>query len=130
MQGADSVANTDRTRQRHIVDAFLAASRGGNFEALLAVLDPDVIFRADPTAVTMGASAEVRGATAVAGTFSGRAQAAQPALIDGTLGLAVAIDGQLRVVLNLTIAGGKITGIEAIADHERIRALDLELLDS
>ncbi len=130
VQGANAVAETNRTRQRHIVDAFLAASRGGNFEALLAVLDPDVVFRADPTAVTMGASAEIRGAAAVAGAFSGRAQAAQPALIDGAMGLAVAIDGQLRVVLNLTIAGGKITGIEAIADHQRIRTLNLELLDS
>ena len=130
VQGANAVTETNRTRQRHIVDAFLAASRGGNFEALLAVLDPDVVFRADPTAVTMGASAEVRGAAAVAGAFSGRAQAAQPALIDGAMGLAVAIDGQLRVVLNLTIAGGKITGIEAIADHQRIRTLNLELLDS
>ncbi|PSH67866.1 RNA polymerase subunit sigma-70 [Phyllobacterium brassicacearum] len=130
VQGANAVAETNRTRQRHIVDAFLAASRGGNFEALLAVLDPDVVFRADPTAVTMGASAEIRGAAAVAGAFSGRAQAAQPALIDGAMGLAVAIDGQLRVVLNLTIAGGQITGIEAIADHQRIRTLNLELLDS
>ncbi|ATU92049.1 sigma-70 family RNA polymerase sigma factor [Phyllobacterium zundukense] len=127
VQGANAVADSDRTRQRQVVDAFLAASRGGNFEALLAVLDPDVVFRADPTAVNMGASAEVRGAAAVAGAFSGRAQGAQPALVDGGMGLVVEIGGQLRVVLNLTIVGGKITGIEAIAEPERLRALNLEL---
>lgn len=130
VQGANTVADTDRTRQRQVVDAFLAASRGGDLNALLTVLDPDVVFRADRTAVNMGASAEVRGAAAVAATFSGRAQGAQPALVDGAMGLAVAIGGQLRVVLHLTIARGKIVGIEAVADPERLDQLELEILDA
>jgi RNA polymerase sigma factor (sigma-70 family) len=130
VQGENTVANADRTRQRQVVDAFLAASRGGDFNALLAVLDPDVVFRADRTAMTLGAAAEVRGAAAVAGAFSGRAQGARPALVNGAMGLVVAFDGQLRVVLNLTIAGGKIIGIDAVADPERLGQLELEVLSN
>ncbi|MEK1854844.1 MAG: sigma-70 family RNA polymerase sigma factor [Phyllobacterium sp.] len=129
VQGENTVSSADRSRQRQVVDAFLAASRGGDFNALLAVLDPDVVFRADRTAVALGASAEVRGAAAVAGTFSGRAQGARPALIDGGMGLVVAVGGQLRVVLNLTIADGRIVGIDAVADQERLGQLDLEILN-
>jgi RNA polymerase sigma factor (sigma-70 family) len=129
VQGENPVASADRTRQRQVVDAFLTASRGGDFNALLAVLDPDVVFRADRTAVTLGASAEVRGAAAVAGTFSGRAQGARPALVDGGMGLVVVVDGQLRVVLNLTIVDGRIAGIDAVADPEHLRQLDLEILN-
>jgi Sigma-70 region 2 len=86
VQGAVTVPD-DVTRQREVVDAFLAASRGGDFDALLAVLDPDVVLRADRAAVHAGASSEVRGAAAVADTFSGRARAAQPALVNGAVGL-------------------------------------------
>src|SRR5712692_3270342 len=74
VQGAATVPDTDRVRQREVVGAFLAASRGGDFAALLALLDPDVGLRADPEAVRVGAAKEVRGATAVANTFSGRAR--------------------------------------------------------
>src|SRR2546430_4196538 len=98
VQGAATVPDADLTLQREVVDAFLAASRGGNFDALLAVLDPDVVVRADSAAVRMGASREVRGAAAVAKTFSGRARAAQPALVDGAVGLVWAPGGRLRVV--------------------------------
>jgi RNA polymerase sigma factor (sigma-70 family) len=128
VQGAPSAPDADVARQRKVVDAFLAASRGGDFEALLAVLDPDVVFRADPTAVRMGGLAEIRGAAAVAETFKGRAQAAKPALIDGAVGLAVILGGQLRIALNLTIAGDRIVGIEAVADPERLRQSDLTVL--
>src|SRR5687768_13933343 len=86
-QGAVTVPDADLTRQRKVVDAFLAASRGGDLDALLAVLDPDVVLRADRAAVHTGASKEVRGAAAVADTFSGRARAAQPALVNGAVGL-------------------------------------------
>src|SRR5438045_2249070 len=82
VQGA-TMSDVDLTRQREVVDAFLAASRGGDFDALLAVLDPDVVLRADPASVNMGSSREVRGAPAVAKQFSGRARAAQPALVNG-----------------------------------------------
>src|SRR5436190_416876 len=82
VQGA-TVPEADLARRRAVVDAFLAASRGGDFEALLAVLDPDVVLRADEAVARSGAPREVRGAAGVAGTFSGRARAAQPALVDG-----------------------------------------------
>src|SRR5438132_10658199 len=85
VQGADAVHDADLRRQRQVVNAFLAASRSGNFDALLAVLDPNVLLRADPAAVNAGATREVRGAPAVAGTFSGRARFAQPALVDGAV---------------------------------------------
>jgi RNA polymerase sigma-70 factor (ECF subfamily) len=129
VQGAPAAPDADVTRQRKIVDAFLAASRGCDFEALLAVLDPDVVFRADPVAVRMGGSPEIRGAAAVAETFKGRAQAAKPALINGAVGIAVIFGGRLRIALNLTITGDRIVGIEAVADPERLRQFDLTVLE-
>src|SRR2546426_4921669 len=96
-QGAALVSEPALPRQRKVVDAFLAASRGGDFEALLAVLDPEVVLRADRAAVQIGASGEVRGAAAVARTFAGRAKEAQPALIDGAAGLVGAPGGRPRV---------------------------------
>lgn len=128
VQGAAPTRGVGFARQRKLVDAFLAASRGGDFEALLTVLDPEVVFRADATAVRMGSFAEIRGATAVAETFRGRAQGAQPALVDGMVGLVVAPAGRLRVVLGLTIAHGRIVAIDAIADPARLRQLDLAVL--
>jgi RNA polymerase sigma-70 factor (ECF subfamily) len=128
VQGAATTPDADRARKRQVVDAFLAASRAGDFEALLAVLDPDVVFRADTTAVRMGGTAEIRGAAAVAGTFRGRAQAAQPALVDGEVGLVVAPGGRLRIALRLTITDGRIAAIEAIADPERLGRLDVAVL--
>jgi RNA polymerase sigma-70 factor (ECF subfamily) len=94
VQGAAAEPDADRTRQREVVDAFLAPSRGGDFDALLAVLDPDVVVRADSAAVQAGASREVRGAAAVAETFKGRAGAAQPALVNGAVGLVWAPGGK------------------------------------
>ena len=129
VQGAPSPPDADVTRQRKVVDAFLAASRGGDFEALLAVLDPDVIFRADPVAVRMGGLPEIRGAAAVAETFKGRAQAAKPALIDGAVGIAVIFGGRLRIALSLTITDDRIVGIEAVADPERLRGFDVTVLN-
>ena len=128
MQGTPTPLDADTSRQKTIVDAFLAASRGGDFEGLLAVLDPDVIFRADEAAQRLGSLAEIRGAAAVAETFKGRAQAARLALVDGALGLAVILGGQLRVVLRLTISDERITGMEAVADSEAIAKLDVEVL--
>jgi RNA polymerase sigma-70 factor (ECF subfamily) len=129
VQGTPAVPDPDVTRQRKVVDAFLAASHNGDFEALLAVLDPDVVFRADHAAVRLGGLAEIRGAAAVANTFKGRAQAAKPALIDGAVGLAVIMGGQLRIALNLTIADDRIVAIEAVADPERLSGIDLAVLN-
>ena len=127
VQGAAAVPETDPVRQREVVDAFLAASRGGDFDALLAVLDPLVVLRADHAAA-QAASSEVRGAAAVANTFSGRARFAQPALVNGAVGAAWAPGGLPRVVSGFTIARGKIAEINLVADPERLRQLDLAVL--
>ena len=129
VQGTPVVADADFSRKRKIVEAFLAASRGGDFEGLLAVLDPDVAFRADDAAQRLGSLAEIHGAAAVAETFKGRAQAARSALVDGALAIAVILGGQLRVVLRLTIAGDRIAAVEAVADAERLGQLDVEVLE-
>ena len=115
-------------RQKNIVDAFLKASREGDFEGLLAVLDPDVVFRADAAAQRLGSLAEIRGAAAVAEVFKGRAQAARPALVDGTLAVAVIVGGQLRIVLRLTISGERISAVEAVAEDERLGSFDVTVL--
>ena len=129
VQGADPASDVDVRRQREVVDAFLAASRGGNFDALLALLDPDVVVRSDQAAVLVGAAAEVRGANAVAQTFVGRARAAQLALIDGAPGAVWAPDGEPRVVFAFTLAAGKIVGIEMLADPDHLRSLTVAILD-
>ena len=129
VQGTAAVPDPDLTRQRAVVDAFLAASRGGDFGALLAVLDPAVVVRADRAAVLAGADREVRGAPAVADTFSGRARLARPALVDGAAGAVWAPGGRPRVVFAFTIAGGRIVEIDLLADPERLRQLDLAVLD-
>jgi RNA polymerase sigma factor (sigma-70 family) len=128
VQGAPAVADADLDRRRRIVEAFLAASRGNDFEGLLAVLDPDVVMRSDATAIQMGGPAEIRGAAAVAAAFKGRAQAAKPALADGALAVAVIVAGQLRIVLRLTFNGDRIAGIAAVADAAEIGETDLEVL--
>lgn len=126
VQGA-SADKADVARQHEIVDAFLTASREGNLERLLTLLDPDVVFRADQVAAKMGGITELRGAAAVAATFKGRAQAAKPALVDGTAGVAVILGGTLKIVLSLTFAGERIAGIEAIADPVRIAKLNVDI---
>jgi RNA polymerase sigma-70 factor (ECF subfamily) len=128
VKGADVDRGAPPSRQREVVDAFLAASRDGNFDALLALLDPDVVLRADAAAVQAGASAEVRGAAAVAETFSGRARFAQPALIDGAAGAVWAPGGTPRVVFGFKIARGKIVEIELLADAERLGQLGLVVI--
>ena len=127
MQGSPP-PDADFGRQKNIVDAFLKASREGDFEGLLAVLDPEVVLRADHAAQRLGSLAEIRGATAVAEVFKGRAQAARPALVDGSLALAVIFGGQLRIVVRLNISGERISAIEAIADAEQIGEFDVTLL--
>jgi hypothetical protein len=129
VQAAATVPDADLARQRQVVNAFLAASRGGDFDALLTLLDPDVVFRADLAAVRAGASEEVSGAAAVADTFSGRARAAQPALVNGAAGAVWAPGGRPRVVFGFTITRGKIVAIDVLADPERLRQLDLAVLD-
>jgi RNA polymerase sigma factor (sigma-70 family) len=126
VQGAPA-PDADRGRQRAVVDAFLAASREGDFEALVALLDPEVVLRADPAAVRTGADAEVRGAAAVAGTFSGRARAARPALVDGVPGAMWAPGGQPRVVFAFTVRHGLIVRIDLLADPGHLARMDLSV---
>jgi RNA polymerase sigma-70 factor (ECF subfamily) len=125
VHGAGTVPDTDLVRQREAVGAFLAASRHGDFDALLAMLDPDVLLRADGAAVSLGAPREARGAAEVAGTFSGRAQVAQLALVNGVAAAVWAPRGQPRVVFAFTITRGKITRIDMLADAELLRQLDV-----
>ena len=128
VRGGTPATDPDTATRRRVIEAFLAASRDGDFSALLAVLDPEVVFRADPTAMQGGAAREVRGAAAVAGVFLGRAQAARAALVDGAVEVLVAPLGHLLLVLGVTIADGRITGIDAIADPERLRRMELTVL--
>jgi len=128
VQGTAPATDADPARQRQVVAAFLTASRGGDFDALLALLDPDVVLRADSAAVRIGAAGEVRGAADVAETFSGRARAAQPALVNGAPGLVWGMGGQPRMVFAFTIMDGDIVAIDMIADPEHVARLDLEIL--
>jgi RNA polymerase sigma-70 factor (ECF subfamily) len=133
VQGAasDEDIESDVTRQRAVVEAFLAASRNGDFEGLVALLDPHVVLRADSTAVNRpraNLQPEVRGALAVAGAFAGRAAGAQTALIEGFVGAVWAQGGRPRAVFDFRVAHGKIVAIEVVADPERLGQLELEVL--
>ncbi len=130
VQDASSTKEADLTRQRHVIDAFLTASRVGDLQALLAVLDPEALFRPDAVAAQMGSVSELRGRAAVAATFNGRAQAARAAIIDGAIGAVVVIAGQLRIALRFTLnENNLVTAVDAMADPERLRALDIVLIE-
>jgi RNA polymerase sigma-70 factor, ECF subfamily len=132
VQGEITVPDADLARQREVVDAFLAASREGDFDALLEVLDPDVVLRADRGAVPPGASRVVRGARAVAESalsFSQMAPFARPALVNGAAGLVAAPHGRPFSVMGFTVAGGRIVEIDILADPARLSGLDLAVLD-
>ncbi len=121
---------TDLAHQRRLVDAFLAAARDGDFDALLALLDDDVELHVDATAA--GTPTTIRGADAVAANahaFSANARFAEPALVDGAVGIVVAPLGRLALVLRFGIAGDRISDIDIVADPMRLHALDLALLD-
>jgi RNA polymerase sigma factor (sigma-70 family) len=124
VQHTDAQHGPDRLRQSRLVDAFLAAARGGDFSALVQLLDPDAVLRADAAAVHAGAPEQVRGAEAIA-AFSMRARGAQAALVDGVPAAAWMPRGQLRVALLFTFSGDRIAAIEAVAEPERLATLDL-----
>lgn len=134
VRGAETTKPADLERQRAVVDAFLAATRSGNFEALLAVLDPDVVVRHDLTGMEIrGAQTAARrfsrGAQAAALRPSARTQGAQAALVNGSVGIVVARRGRLLFVFNFTIRDDKIVEIEAVADPARLRQLHIAVLD-
>jgi RNA polymerase sigma factor (sigma-70 family) len=130
IQGADTAPDTDLTHQREVVDAFFAAARHGDFDALVAVLDPDVVARTDGGP---GASTILRGAAAVASNalaYAQRAPFLQPALINGIAGVVVAPAGRPVSIMAFVVRRGRIVAIDALADRERLRQVDLTVLDS
>jgi RNA polymerase sigma factor (sigma-70 family) len=127
VQGATPEPDADLTRQREVVDAFFAAAREGDFEALVAVLDPDVVLRSDGGVARPAASALVQGARAVAEralTFAHLSPFVRPALVNGVAGVVVAPRGRPFSVVSFTVVGGKIVAIDALADPARLRRLE------
>jgi RNA polymerase sigma factor (sigma-70 family) len=129
VKGAEIPADLDLARQREVVDAFFAAARGGDFAALVAVLDPDVVLRIDAGAAHAAASMVVRGADAVARqALTGlaaalRAVELQPALVNGAAGMIMSRRGRPLTVMGFTIADGKIAEIDAVADPKRLQRI-------
>jgi RNA polymerase sigma-70 factor (ECF subfamily) len=129
VRGATPAAEPDLGRQREVLDAFLAASRGGDFEALLALLHPDVVLRADSGALVRGAavSKALQGAKAVAEQalmFARFAQSTELVLVNGSVGVVNAPQGHVQSVMGVTIADGRITGMYILADPERLERLE------
>ena len=133
VRGQAPIPDTDLDRQRAVVDAFLAAAREGDFEALLELLDPDVVLRADSGALPPPATQEVRGAQAVArlaAAFSAVARFSRPALVNGAMGLVTTTPrGKPYSVMGFTITHGRIVEIDILADAQRLVKLDLLVLD-
>ncbi|MER5376443.1 sigma-70 family RNA polymerase sigma factor [Streptomyces sp. NPDC002553] len=130
--GSQAASAADAPRQRQAVEAFLAATRGGDFEALLALLHPDVVLTADRFVVPTPEPVEVVGARTVAQgamTAAGRARFTGPALLDGRVGLVLAPHGRLRLALLLTVTDEGITRIEIIADRDRLAGIEVAVLD-
>ena len=131
VQGQAPAADADLRQQRHVVDAFLAAVQDGDFEALVAVLDPEIVLRADGGAIK-GMSRLVRGARAVvaqAATFSKVALSNQLVLVNGNVGVVTRLpDGRVFSVIGFTVAGGKVVEMDILADPDRVSRLDLSAL--
>jgi RNA polymerase sigma factor (sigma-70 family) len=127
VRGAETGADVDvdPVRQREIVGAFLAASRSGDFDALLALLDPEVELTADETGARMGAYTGLRGAQTVAAKLAGGARVLRPALLGGMPGLVWMLRGEPQVAFGFTVVNGLITRIDLIADPERLREMDV-----
>jgi RNA polymerase sigma factor (sigma-70 family) len=128
IQADPSTPDGDTARQQRVVDAFLAASRGGDFDTLLTMLDPDVVMRVDAAAQRFGAPAEMRGAANVARFFLGRASGGRPALIDGAPGFAALRDGRAHLAVGMVIVGGRIRAIDAVADPDTLGEIEVTVL--
>ncbi|MBJ9989236.1 sigma-70 family RNA polymerase sigma factor [Paenibacillus sp. S28] len=131
VKGDESASRAEELRRkRELVDAFLAASRAGDFEKLLSILDPNVVTRNDPAfPPAANAPVVVHGSQAAANQFAGRAQGAQPVLVNGSVGAVIGPLDRILFVLVFTVKNDKITEIEMIADLARLRQLDLALLN-
>ncbi|MEV5746954.1 sigma-70 family RNA polymerase sigma factor [Actinoallomurus sp. NPDC052308] len=133
VRGTTALPTAELSKQRRVVEAFLAAARGGDLTALLAVLAPDVVRRADAVVLTPGRPAVARGADTVARetlVFGRRATFAEPALVDGRVGAVIAPHGRLLLALVITVAGDQVAEYDIVADPARLRRLDLALLPS
>jgi RNA polymerase sigma-70 factor, ECF subfamily len=133
VRASAALPDADLGRQRKVVDAFLAAARNGDFDALVVVLDPEVVVRADWGGVPAGASRLVRGVRTVAEqalSFSRFARFARPALVNGAAGVVADADGRLLAVLGFTVRHDRIVEIDILADPARLRRLDLATLDN
>ena len=129
VRGATVGSEADLARQREIVDAFRAATREGDLDRILSLLDPEAVVRADATAVGLGAAPETRGAHAVAAFFKGRARGAERAVVGGAPGMVWAPAGQPRVAFLFTLAGDRVAGIDLVADPAHLEELAVEILD-
>lgn len=129
VQGSTPENRFDLVRQRDVVDAFLRAARSGDFDALMQLLDPEVVLLPDAAAIAMGSLRETRGAEAVATALAGGARGAALALVDGLAAFVWAPTGQVRGVVQFTLDGGRIVAIDVTGDEERIRDLDVVVLD-
>ncbi|WP_351229733.1 RNA polymerase sigma factor SigJ [Streptomyces sp. NPDC002133] len=132
VQDAGPAPDADQARQREVVDAFIAASRGGDFEALVSLLDPDVVLRVDGGVLALGASKVVRGAETVAGQalmYQRFSPYARVALVNGVPGIVSLPEGKAAAVMAFTVSGGKVVQLDILADPERLRALNLPNLD-
>jgi RNA polymerase sigma factor (sigma-70 family) len=133
VRGAAPVPDADLKAQREVLDAFMAAARNGDFEGLVAVLDPDVVLRADQGAAAAGLSHVVRGAETVARQalmFSRLDLEVRPAIVNGAAGTVTLRDGEPFAVAGFTISDGRIVEMDILADPERLRRLDLTVLDA
>ena len=131
VHGTDTVPDAGIAQQRAVVDAFFAASRTGDLQALIAVLDPDVVLRSDGGSRSPAATAVVRGAQAVASRaimFSRPAAVLQPALVNGAAGVVVMLRDRPFSIMGFTIAGGRIVAIDVLADPDRLVQIDLSRL--
>ena len=129
VQGKSDVPAADLERRKTMVSAFLAASRDGNFQALLALLHPDATFVPDEAAIRLGDTGVLQGAHAVATVFKGRAKSALPAFVDGGFGFIVRIQGEVRIAAIINFDGDRISSIEAIADSDRLQHLEYSIIE-
>ena len=128
VQGASAAPDADLARQRRVVDAFFAAARAGDFDALVAVLDPDVVARSDGGLVNAHMSSVTIGPAAVASQalrYANPAAELRPALVNGAAGVVVTIGGRLVSIMGFTVVDGRVVEINSLADPERIAGLDL-----
>jgi RNA polymerase sigma-70 factor (ECF subfamily) len=133
LQGEPGEPADDPARQRAVVEAFFAAARGGDFQALVSLLDPDVVLRADGGALRSDATAIVRGADNVAQRallFAHPAARVRPVLVNGAAGIVADVDGRILSLMGFTVVGGRVAAIDALVDPDRLGRLDLAFLDA